>query len=278
MDVATTTHNDPQHPHNPTNCSQSHNQPIRFSHTVVSPFAPCRIVWCRDGVLVPISYNPQVTQSLTIPANELYLDVRTATMIYFSCILYINDSHILNLNPTYATQLNTTNEMITQNVGCGTTPSVTPVSYTLLSRMLAYQAEHPEDAELAACVNGYSAELYYDYYNCISVPEIGLFYSATETTVPPLVLGTPGAMGMMVVNGDSSYGVPTMVVERGGVNVSTTSDVDSLAACAQGTFNAAALSFDTDNPVNVTCWPWYANTCTRVLHEQQGCRTRQVSD
>ena len=203
-----------------------------------------------------IRYNPEITPSLTIPTNDLYLDIRTTTLIYFSCILWLNDSHLVDLNPTYATQLNTSNEMITQNVGCGSTPSQTPISYTILARMMNYVAAHPEDTELNNCVNNYPVPLYDDYYNCVSVPELNVFYAATETTVPPLVLGTPGAMGMMVVDGDSAYGVPTMVVERGGVNVSTTSDLASIAACAQGTFDASSLTFDTNNPVNVTCWPW----------------------
>ena len=145
-------------------------------------------------------------------------------------------------------------------MGCGSTAAQTPISYAVLSRMLDYQAAHPEDVQLNDCINGYTQELYDDYYSCTSVPSLGVYYAPTETTVPPLVLGTPGAMGMMIVDGDPSYGVPTMLVERGGETISTTSDVGSIAACAQGTFDAATLSFDTNNPINVTCWPWYGPT------------------
>ena len=192
-------------------------------------------------------------------------DIRAMTMIYFSCILWMNDTTIVDLNPTYASQLNASDLPISQNQGCGSTAAQTPVSYTILARMMAYLAEHPEDVALNQCVNNYPAELFYDYYQCISVPSLRLYYAPTETTVPPLVLGTAGSMGMMVVDGDPSYGVPSMVVERGGVMVNTTSDVDSIAACAQGMFDASALSFDTNDPINVTCWPWYTNICTRVV-------------
>ena len=211
------------------------------------------------------SYNTQISQSLSIPTNELHLDISIMTKIYFSCILSMNDSSILDLNPAYATQLNTSTVPITQNTGCGSTTAQTPIGYTILARMMAYMAEHPEDAGLNDCVNFYPPELFDDYYQCISVPELQLYYAPTETTVPPLVLGTPGSMGMMVVDGDSSYGVPTMVVERGGVKVNTTSDVNSIAACAQGTFDAVSLSFTTNNPINATCWPWYVQHFIRTV-------------
>ena len=223
----------------------------------------------RGMTCVSCSYNPTVDPSLTIPSGALALDVPSITEIYFSCILGYNDTHIVNLNPAYAAQLNATSELITQNLGCGTTSAQAPISYAILNRMVQYQAAHPEDVALADCVNGYTEQLYNDWYDCVSVPSLGLYYAPTETTVPPLVLGTPGAMGMMVVDGDPSYGVPTMVVQRSGETVSTTSDVASIAACAQGTWDAATLSFDTNNPVNVTCWPWYewhTDICTSPPH------------
>ena len=210
--------------------------------------------------MLSFSYNPQISSSLTIPTIEFRLDIRTIAMIGFSCILYLNDSHLVDLNPTYAAQLNSTDKMITQVLGCGSTLAQAPVINTVANLIYAYQVTHPEDLEYNNCINSYPPQLYYDYYNCISTPWLGVYYAPTETTVPPLVLGTAGAMGAMVVNGDSSYGIPTMVVERGGVKVDTTSDVGSLAACAQGTFDATTLTFDTDNPINVTCWPW----CARI--------------
>ena len=202
------------------------------------------------------SYNPAITASLTIPSGALRLDIPTITMIYYSCTFSYNYTDIVNLNPTYAAQLNSSNDPITQNVGCGTTTAQAPISYALLTRMVDYQTAHPENVELANCVNGYTEQMYNAWYDCVSIPSLGLYYAPTETTVPPLVVGTPGAMGMMVVDGDPTYGVPTMVVERSGQTVSTTSDVGSIAACAQGVFDAATLSFDTNNPINVTCWPW----------------------
>ena len=231
-----------------------------LTSTAIAPDQDCppiahlvRRVLC--GVLL-LSYNPAVTPSLTIPSSALILDVSTITQIYFSCLFNFNDSKIVSLNPAYAAELNSTEEVITQNVGCGTTAAQAPISYAILDRMTAYQAAHPEDVALADCVNGYTEQLYEDWYNCVSVPSLNVFYAPTETTVPPLVLGTTGAMGMMVVDGDPTLGVPTMLVNSGGENVSTTSDVGSIAACAQGVFDPDSLSFDTESPVNNTCWPW----------------------
>ena len=207
----------------------------------------CCVALCR--------YNPAITSSLTIPSGALYLDIPTITLIYGFCIGSYNDSHILDLNPTYAAQLANISDRITQNLGCGT-PAQSPVYHAMLSRVIAYGAAHPDNAELNACFANYSPQQIAHVTNCVSEPELGVYYSPNEANVGPLVLGTPGAMGMMIAHGDPTYGVPTMVVERDGAMFNVTSDVGSVAACAQGVFDPDTLTFDTSNPVNATCWPW----------------------
>ena len=213
-------------------------------------------------------YNTEISAqpSLVIPSGSLSLDMRTMSMIYYSCILYWNDSHIAALNPAFP-QLNASSNMIQQAVGCSSSALAAPLASALLDRIADYQASHPDDAELQSCLNNYPAQLYADYYACVSAPSVGVFYTANEATVPALVLGMVGGMGYEQVDGSNLLGLPTMAVTVNGQQVQVSPSVSTLSSCLQDAADPDTLSFDTTytgGGLSMPCWPLTQQTVAMV--------------
>ena len=197
-----------------------------------------------------VAYNPQLTPNISIAGYTLTLDMRTIGLIQFSCILHWNDPLILAQNPWLATllpPLSLTPIVIMQILGCG---AYAPLESALLDAISQYQLAADDDV-LLQCMNSYPQALWDAWYECTSIPSLGLLYTPAEVAVPSLLLGTFGAMGAIQNMGDPSYGLVQITDYRDGVWSNTTADTAGMAACASDTFSAVNL-FTNGNPLGLS--------------------------
>ena len=191
-----------------------------------------------------VAYNPQITSSLSIAGYSLTLDTATVGMMLYGCIVDWNDPLILQQNSWLAALLPPLNETavpISRVSGCGTTPQTAPLTLALYEALAASAAESG-DSGLGWCIGNVSASLTADFDDCVSVPALNLLYVASESSVPPLILGVKGAIGIMQNSGDPSYGIIRLTDVRGGVAVNTSATAAGMAACVPASLDVTQLN------------------------------------
>ena len=189
------------------------------------------------------AYNPQLTANVSTAGYTMTLDWHTIGLIQYSCIQYWNDPRILRQNPWLAPLLPpiTVQPIQIQLItGCDATPHQAPLEDALLAALTEYQLASG-DEELTQCISNYPDFLNTAWYECTSVPSYGIVYAPVESTVPALVSGTIGAMGVLQASGDTTLSILQVTDTRSGVTVNTTASLSAMAACASDTFNAGFL-------------------------------------
>lgn len=210
---------------------------------------------------VSLSFNPAITKSLNIAGYSLSLDVATIGLIFYGCIWRWNDPIILLQNPWLLPLLPTGQDIpMTLICGCGTSSNFAPITYSFLKILSTYKFEDSINSRsLQQCITHVTnANIRaQSFTGCVSIPisnpnttgGAALFLN-DETSIPGIVLGTIGSIGIMQTNGDPSFGKLILTTSK----QNTTASVSSLSRCVNdqsiGTSGIASI-VSSDNP---SCW------------------------
>ena len=188
-----------------------------------------------------VAYNPQLTSNVSIAGLTVTLDMGTVAMMLIGCIENWNDQRVLAQNPWLAALLpaiDVSPVPFTKISSCGP-PQNWPLLEQLRAASLGYTRRSGDDA-LEVCISNASAALANAIATC--TPYNNQFFVTEEASVPPLMLGIPGSVGVIQAAGNSAYGLIVLTDYRDGVRTNTTADVSGMSACAYDTFDAAFLS------------------------------------
>jgi phosphate transport system substrate-binding protein len=190
------------------------------------------------------AYNPQLTDTVSIAAYTLTLDLGTIGKIMYYCINNWNDPVILQQNPWLKPLLPPVNETlvpISKIVGCGSSVETAPNTYDLLETINSYPADSGDDS-LLACQADLPSIITAAFATCQSVPQYQAIYTTAEDSIPALVLGIKGSIGTTQANGNSALGIITITDVRNGVRANTTASVVGMSACASDSFDGTKLT------------------------------------
>ena len=228
-------------------------------------------------------YNPELTATVSIPSTQpVLLDMAAQVQLFYGCINTWAHPTLLALNPWLSTLLNGTAPDIALVSGCGTDARTAPLLLQLLSASDAYLAANPDDTATQACMQTSTAvRIYAALASCdsrfVTSLDIGantsLIQSPSESIIPSLVLGVPGAFGYTQITGSPSYGQP-QIKQHG---VIANSSLAGLAACVENRFDAATLTVDFASPSDPTCWPTSQQFVTLVRRRYYSAATNTSS-
>ena len=180
--------------------------------------------------------NPSLTSSISIAGRPLTLDWPTILQIAYGCILHWNDAVILAQNPWLAAllpPLNTTPILITKVVGCGNSYTTAPLAIAMSGAFTAALAAAPDSATYT-CLASLGTLLANAFSSCTSIASLGFLFVPNEATVPGLVLGINGALGIIQNTGDSSTLILAVNESRAGGESQVVGNVTGETACVQG--------------------------------------------
>ena len=103
-------------------------------------------------------FNPEVAPGISLAGRKLRMDLQTIGLIWYSCILYLNDPRIIAQNEWLLPLLGdmTSHPVPIQSiVGCGSTVATAPIAASLNNLIEQYLASN-EDAELSSCMTNFS--------------------------------------------------------------------------------------------------------------------------
>ena len=229
---------------------------------------------------VSLIFNLQLTDTIAIPSTQsLLLDYGAQVQLVYGCIDNWAHPTLLELNPWLSTVLNGTTPPITVVTGCGTSPNTAPLLLQLLAASDSYLATTPQDTATQACMAlPATIERVASLMSCetssISVNANASIRSVSESLVPALVLGIPGAIGYMQIVGNPSYGAPDILVQPGVVANST---LAGLTACVANVFDAATLTVDFNDSPDPTCWPTSQQLVTLIRKRYYSTATNTSS-
>jgi len=126
-------------------------------------------------------FNPRIAAGITLLAGQtVRLDLHTLGLIWYACVLYLNDPMIIAQNPWL---LPITGDVATNPIpiwsiyGCGLSVAAAPISNSLTNLIDSYLAT-TSDPALSSCVANFSlpsanmtggaASLNDAYYQCMS--------------------------------------------------------------------------------------------------------------
>ena len=190
-----------------------------------------------------LAYNPQLSPNVSVAGHTMTLDSGTAAMMILNCIEKWNDPRILLQNSWLAALLPDVvldPIPITKMFACGS-----PESWPLLDelvRSLEGYAVRSGDPTASECISNTTIQLLTALATCTPSPFLNQLFVADESSVPPLMLGTPGSLGAIQASGDQAYGIIVLTDYRDGVRVNTTADVVGMSACVYDSFDASVLS------------------------------------
>ena len=228
---------------------------------------------------VSLIYNPQLSLTAVIPdEQDVLLDMAAQVQLFHGCIDTWAHPTLLALNPWLSILLNGSAPAITLVTGCGTDARTAPLQLQLIAAFRAYLAANPSDSATQACMQTSAAvQIAADLASCwtSTVESINasagtsVIQSASESLIPALVLGVPGAWGYAQIVGDSAYG-ETQLLQHG---VIANNSLAGLAACVTSRFDAATLTVDFTSPSDPTCWPTSQQLVTMVRRRYYSAAT-----
>ena len=184
--------------------------------------------------------NPSLTSSISIGTNSFTLDWPTLAQVFFGCILHWNDPAILAQNPwliPLVPAVNITPISITKVVGCGTTAATAPLAISMYATLAAVLQQDP-DLPTYACFARVGPLITSAFGTCTSLPSLGFLFTVNEASVPGLVQGLNGAMGIIQNTGDSSLSIIAVNESALGGLGQVVGNSAGETACVQGLVSA----------------------------------------
>ena len=228
---------------------------------------------------VIITFNTQLSPTVTLNASELIVDIRTLALILLGSITDWSDPRLVALNPVLATQLDGRPAPVRLIHGCATLDSATtsaPLLTYIYSFLFAAVSTDPAvDAYVSSPAGVEAIEILEACVQPATTSRLSdWLYVLNDVTIATLVSDRPGSIGYALDDGTES-GVSAAV---GTFAIVMAAEVDgrpgdtvrrstpaALAACAAaGQLNDATLTLDlTAAWSNADCWP-----LTQVVYMQ----------